>query len=97
MILSSESYLQERAMDIEDIKNRIIRNLQKKRWASKIVHDAVVVSENLTPADAILFTKSNAKVFVLIVADLPLTQLIIARSLDLLAVVGTHNWLSKNQ
>ena len=32
MIISHESYMKERAQDIEDIKNRIIRNLQKKRW-----------------------------------------------------------------
>ncbi|NLH60096.1 MAG: phosphoenolpyruvate--protein phosphotransferase [Ignavibacteriales bacterium] len=95
MILSSESYLQERAMDIEDIKNRIIRNLQKKRWASKIVHDAVVVSENLTPADAILFTKSNAKGYVTDRGGLTSHAAIIARSLDLPAVVGTHNGSQK--
>ena len=36
MILSHEAYMKERALDIEDIKQRIIRNLQKKRWESKI-------------------------------------------------------------
>jgi len=95
MILSSESYLKERAMDIEDIKNRIIRNLQKKRWASKIVLDAIVVSENLTPADAILFTKSNAKAYITDRGGLTSHAAIIARSLDLPAVVGTHDGCQK--
>ncbi|MHC1738618.1 MAG: phosphoenolpyruvate--protein phosphotransferase [Ignavibacteriaceae bacterium] len=95
MIMSSESYLKERAMDIEDIKNRIIRNLQKKTWASKIVKDAIVVSENLTPADAILFTKSNARAYVTDRGGLTSHAAIIARSLDLPAVVGTHNGTQK--
>lgn len=50
MILSHESYMKERALDIEDIKQRIVRNLQKKRWESKIEHNVIVVSESLTPA-----------------------------------------------
>ena len=91
MIMSSESYLKERAMDIEDIKNRIIRNLQKKTWASKIVKDAIVVSDNLTPADAILFTKSNAKAYLTDRGGLTSHAAIIARSLHLPAVVGTHS------
>lgn len=95
MIMSSESYLKERAMDIEDIKNRIIRNLQKKTWASKIVKDAIVVSENLTPADAILFTKSNARAYITDRGGLTSHAAIIARSLDLPAVVGTHNGTQK--
>ena len=33
--LSKESYLQERRQDIEDIKNRIIRNIKKKEMAIK--------------------------------------------------------------
>lgn len=91
MIMSTESYLKERAMDIEDIKNRIIRNLQRKRWASKIIHDVLVVTDNLTPADAILFTKSNVKGYVTDRGGLTSHAAIIARSLDLPAVVGTHN------
>ncbi len=47
MFGSKEHYMKERAHDIEDIKNRIIRNLQKKRWVSKIPHNAIVVSDSL--------------------------------------------------
>ncbi len=64
MMISHETYMKERAHDIEDIKNRIIRNLQKKRWQSKIKHDVVVVSDSLTPADTILLSRSNVQGFV---------------------------------
>ena len=51
--------MKERAHDIEDIKNRIIRNLQKKRWQSKIETRLIVVSESLTPADTLLIFKKR--------------------------------------
>jgi len=46
MILSHESYMKERANDIEDIKNRIVRNLRKKRWQSHIKEEVVIVSDS---------------------------------------------------
>lgn len=87
----SESYMQERFQDIEDIKKRIIRSLQKKRWQSKIEKGVVVVSEYLTPADTLLFTKHDAKGFVTDHGGLTSHAAIISRSLNLPAVVGTHN------
>jgi len=91
MILSHESYMKERAHDIEDIKQRIIRNLQKKRWQSKIQHDVIVISESLTPADTILFSKNKAQSFVTDHGGLTSHAAIISRSLNIPAVVGTHN------
>jgi len=91
MHFSTESYMKERAADIEDIKNRIVRNLQKKRWQSKITHDTIVVSVNLTPSDTVLFSRCNVKGFVVDHGGLTSHAAIIARSLDIPAVVGTHN------
>ncbi len=91
MILSNEPYMKERAHDIEDIKNRIIRNLQKKRWQSKIPNDAIVVSDTLTPADTILLSRCNVKGFVTDHGGLTSHAAIISRSLNIPAVVGTHN------
>jgi len=91
MILSRENYMKERAHDIEDIKQRIIRNLQKKRWQSKIQQDVIVISESLTPADTILFSKNKAKSFVTDHGGLTSHAAIISRSLNIPAVVGTHN------
>lgn len=91
MFGASEHYMKERALDIEDIKNRIIRNLQKKRWQSKIPLGAIVVSGNLTPADTILFTKSSAVGYITDHGGLTSHAAIIARSLNLPAVVGTHD------
>ncbi|MBV6419316.1 MAG: Phosphoenolpyruvate-protein phosphotransferase [Ignavibacteriaceae bacterium] len=91
MILSHESYMKERALDIEDIKQRIVRNLQKKRWESKIEHNVIVVSESLTPADTILLTRNKVLAFVTDHGGLTSHAAIISRSLNIPAVVGTHN------
>jgi phosphoenolpyruvate-protein phosphotransferase (PTS system enzyme I) len=72
---SNEIYMKERAHDIEDIKNRIIRNLQKKRWQSKIAENVIVIAETLSPSDAILFSRMNVKDLLLIMGDLLHMQL----------------------
>lgn len=91
MILSNESYMKDRAHDIEDIKNRIIRNLQKKRLQSKIRHDVIVVSDSLTPADALLLSRNNVKGFVTDHGGITSHAAIVSRSLNIPAIVGTHN------
>ncbi len=95
MIISNESYMKERAHDIEDIKNRIIRNLQKKRWQSRITNNMIVVSDMLTPADTILFSRCNVKGFVTDHGGLTSHAAIVSRSLNIPAVVGTHSSTSK--
>lgn len=95
MSVFSESYMNERAHDIEDIKNRIIRNLQKKGWESQITNNMIVISDTLTPADMILFSRCNVKGFVTDHGGLTSHAAIISRSLNIPAVVGTHNSTSK--
>jgi len=91
MFLSNESYMKERANDIEDIKNRIVRNLRKKRWQSRIKGEVIIVSDSLTPADALLLSRNNIKSFVTDHGGLTSHAAIISRSLNIPAVVGTHN------
>ncbi|MCK7517677.1 MAG: PEP-utilizing enzyme [Ignavibacteriales bacterium] len=73
--------MKERAHDIEDIKHRIIRNLQKKRWQSKIEKNLIVVSESLTPADTLLLSRREALGFVTDHGGLTSHAAIISRSL----------------
>lgn len=95
MNASDEPYMKERSHDIEDIKNRIIRNLQKKRLQSRIINDVIVVTQNLTPADTILFSRSNVKGYVTDFGGLTSHAAIVSRSLKIPAVVGTHEATSK--
>ncbi|MGB5894820.1 MAG: phosphoenolpyruvate--protein phosphotransferase [Ignavibacteriaceae bacterium] len=95
MILSHESYMKDRANDIEDIKDRIVRNLRKKRWQSRIQSDAVIVSDSLTPADTLLLSRNQVKSFVTDHGGLTSHAAIISRSLNIPAVSGTHNATQK--
>lgn len=91
MIISHETYMRERAHDIEDIKNRIVRNLRKKQWQSKIQSDVVIVSDSLTPADTLLLSRNKVKSFVTDHGGLTSHAAITSRSLNIPAVVGTHD------
>ncbi len=91
MNASSELYMKERSHDIEDIKNRIIRNLRKKKWVSRIESDVIVVTDLITPADTVLFSRVNVKGYVTNFGGLTSHAAIVARSLNIPAVVGVHD------
>lgn len=91
MQASDEAYMKERSYDIEDIKNRIIRNLQKKKLKSWIQNDVIVVTESLTPADTVLFSRSNVRGYTTDFGGLTSHAAIVARSLNIPAVVGLHD------
>ncbi len=92
---SREAYLNEREHDIEDIKNRIVRNLRKKKWVSKISENVAVVSQSISPADTVLFSRVNARGYVTEFGGLTSHAAIVARSLNIPAVVGAHDATSK--
>ncbi len=88
MFDADDPYMKERANDIEDIRNRIIRNLKKERWSSTIITGTIVVSEMLTPADTILFSRNDVKAYVTEHGGLTSHAAIVARSLNIPAVLG---------
>lgn len=95
LMLSKETYMKERSHDIADIKNRIIRNLKKKKWHSRIENDVIVVTNNITPADTVLFSRVNVKGYVTNLGGLTSHAAIVARSLSIPAVLGIHDATAK--
>src|SRR5256885_7030295 len=92
-----DPYLRERAVDMQDVTRRIVRNLQGK--APKPVFSAaephILVAHNLTPSDT---ASMNRELVLGIATDLGSRTshtAIIARSLDIPAVVGLHNATEK--
>jgi phosphotransferase system enzyme I (PtsI) len=91
MTLSHEPYMRERSHDIEDIKNRIIRNIRKKKWKSRITDgEVILVSSSLTPADTVLFSRLNVTGYITNFGGLTSHAAIVARSLNVPAIVGLH-------
>ena len=93
--LSAQSYMKERSHDIEDIKNRIIRNIKQKKWKSRIDKDVIVVSNSITPSDTVLFSRVDVKGYVTNIGGLTSHAAIVARSLNIPAVLGIHDATAK--
>jgi len=92
-----DPYLRERALDIQDVTRRIVRNLKGK--APKQILSAaephILVAHNLTPSDA---ATMNRQLVLGIATDLGSRTshtAIIARSLNIPAVVGLHDATGK--
>ncbi|NUM69886.1 MAG: phosphoenolpyruvate--protein phosphotransferase [Ignavibacteriaceae bacterium] len=92
---SDDIYFKERAFDIEDIKNRILRNISRKRWVSRIENDVAVAGVNLTAADTILFSRCNVRGYITEEGGLTSHAAIIARSLNIPAVLGAHSLIER--
>ena len=59
MEASGSEYFQERANDLLDVQDRLVRNLHRGKLLSAIEPNCVVISSNLTAADIILFSRRN--------------------------------------
>ena len=87
---SSNASLRERAADFLDVQNRVLRNLQQGRAVSRIDEDTVVVAENLTAADVLLFSRRGVLGVVLDFGGPTSHVSIMARALGVPAVVSLH-------
>ncbi|ASQ89817.1 phosphoenolpyruvate--protein phosphotransferase [Prosthecochloris sp. GSB1] len=92
---SPEAIFQERAQDLVDIKNRIIRNLHQQKLQSKIPENMIVVSTCLSPADIILFSRTNVRGFVTETGGITSHISLICRSLNIPIIVGLSNFTQK--
>ena len=91
-INSEDQFFQERACDLRDIKERIIRNLHIRKLHSWIPEGTVVVSEHLSPADVILLSRSNVKGFVTDTGGKTSHISLICKSMNIPMVVGLGNF-----
>ena len=83
--------LRDRAGDLLDVKSRVLRNLQQGRASSRIDRDHIVVAENLTAADILLFSRHGVRGCILDFGGPTSHVTIMARALGVPAVVGLHS------
>jgi len=91
IVSSADEYIRERVNDIEDMKNRVLRNLLKGRLVSKITENSIVIARNLTPADTILFSNRNLLGIATDLGGINSHVALISRSLKIPAVVGMQD------
>ncbi|PYJ68457.1 MAG: phosphoenolpyruvate--protein phosphotransferase [Verrucomicrobia bacterium] len=88
-----DPYLRERALDIQDVTKRVIRNLQGKApkafLALSELH--ILVAHNLTPSDTASINRANVLGIATDLGSRTSHAAILARSLNIPAVVGLHD------
>jgi phosphotransferase system enzyme I (PtsI) len=88
MLASSEEYVQERAHDVDDVMNRIIRNIQDQKLFSRLEGESIIVSEHLTPADTVIFSRNQVLGYATDIGGLTSHAALLSRSLKIPAVLG---------
>ena len=92
-----DPYLRERALDIQDVTKRVIRNLQGKApktfLALSELH--ILVAHNLTPSDTASINRANVLGIATDLGSRTSHAAILARSLNIPAVVGLHDITAK--
>lgn len=93
------AYLQERAADMRDVTKRILKHLLGLNYVSpsEISEEVIVVAEDLTPSDTAQLNRNFVKGFTTNIGGRTSHSAIMARSLEIPAVVGTKNVLSTVQ
>ncbi len=87
-----DPYLRERVVDIEDVTRRVIRHLLGKASRNPAAHDRphIIVAHNLTPSDTAQINRELVLGFATEVGSKTSHTAIMARSLEIPAIVGLH-------
>lgn len=88
LLESNDEYMRERFTDINDVKNRVIRNMKKEKLVSKVEEYSIIFGHELSPADTILFSKRKVKGYATDRGGTTSHAAIISRALRVPAVVG---------
>lgn len=88
-----DPYLRERALDIQDVAGRVIRNLLGKsgRTLTTIDHACILIAHNLTPGDTAQMNRQHVLAMATDQGNRTSHTAIMARSMNLPAVVGLHD------
>jgi phosphotransferase system enzyme I (PtsI) len=92
-----DPYLRERALDIEDVTRRVIRNLQGKAQKPVVglIEPHICVAHNLTPSDMATMNKEQVLGIATDLGSRTSHTAIMARSLEIPAIVGLHDVTEK--
>src|SRR6185295_270129 len=88
-----DPYLRERALDIQDVTKRVVRNLQGKapKTFLGLTDPHILVAHNLTPSDTATMNRERVLGLATDLGSRTSHTAIIARSLGIPAIVGLHD------
>ncbi len=86
----NDDYLKERASDIKDVTRRVVKNLlgQEHKDLSTLEEEVIVVAHDISPSDTALMHKENVIGFATDIGGRTSHTAIMARTLEIPAVVG---------
>jgi len=92
-----DPYLRERALDIEDVTRRVVRNLQGKapKTFLALTEPHILVAHNLTPSDTATMNRERVLGIATDLGSRTSHTAIMARSLNIPAIVGLHDVTEK--
>ena len=91
--MEDNPYMQERAADIKDVTKRVLSHLLGVRLPnpSMIDEEVIVIAHDLTPSDTAQLNRKYVKAFVTDIGGRTSHSAIMARSLEIPAIVGTKS------
>ncbi len=91
--MEDNPYMQERAADIRDVAERVLANLLGVKVPSPatIDQEVIIVAKDLTPSDTAQLNRKYVKAFVTDIGGRTSHSAIMARSLEIPAIVGTKD------
>lgn len=95
MLASPDEYMHERAHDVDDVMNRIIRNIQDQKLFSRLEGESIIISESLTPADTVIFSRNQILGYATDFGGITSHAALLSRSLKIPAVVGLRSVTSQ--
>jgi phosphoenolpyruvate-protein phosphotransferase (PTS system enzyme I) len=91
MLAAPDEYMHERAHDVDDVMNRIIRNIQDQKLFSRLEGESIIVSESLAPADTVIFSRNQILGYATDFGGTTSHAALLSRSLKIPAVVGLRS------
>jgi phosphotransferase system enzyme I (PtsI) len=88
ILLAGNDYMKERYVDVNDVKNRVIRNMKREKLVSKVEENTIIFAHELTPADTILFSKRKVLGYATDTGGITSHTAIVSRALRIPAIVG---------
>ncbi|MGT2887079.1 phosphoenolpyruvate--protein phosphotransferase [Streptococcus didelphis] len=91
--MEDNPYMQERAADIRDVAKRVLAHLLGVRLPNPatIDEESIVIAHDLTPSDTAQLNKKFVKAFVTNIGGRTSHSAIMARTLEIAAVLGTND------
>lgn len=90
-----DPYFRDRVADLEDVYLRLLGNLKggKKENVIPSNEPIIVIARNLSPSDVVSLSKANVVAFATEIGGKTSHTVILAKSLEIPAVIGIHNLL----